>query len=82
MSGNPDGPGPRTHVLPTLPDALWYQTPTLGRHHTQGKNLLTGSTVYGHSVPLCVCVCVRACVRACVCVYAPPLELNRSPYKF
>ena len=29
---------------------------------------LTGSTLTGNKVCVCVCVCVRACVRACVCV--------------
>lgn len=36
VPGDSDGAGPREDVLPALPDAVWHQASSLGRHHTQG----------------------------------------------
>lgn len=37
LPGDSDGAGPREAFLPALPDAVWNQTPTRSRHHTQGE---------------------------------------------
>lgn len=37
VSGDSDGARPRENVLPALSDAVWYQTPALSWHHSQGN---------------------------------------------
>lgn len=39
LPSHTDGPGPRAHVLPALPDALRHQAFAFRRDHTQGKNI-------------------------------------------
>lgn len=39
MSGHPDGPGSRAHVLPPLPNVMRHKTSPSGRNYTQGKEI-------------------------------------------
>lgn len=40
MPGHPDGPGPRAHELPPLPDAVRDQAPASCWDYTSGETVL------------------------------------------